>query len=144
MQGRVIPLRRGFVGVVNRSQEDINNHISIREALEKESNYFKNHPVYRSCADSLGTQYLSRTLNGILMQHIRDCLPEIKTRINSMIVELNHEIETMGKSTASLNGTELGGTLLQLVGQFSKSFSDAIDGRATNNITMRYCRGILC
>ncbi|POM79988.1 Dynamin-2, partial [Phytophthora palmivora] len=33
LQGRVIPLKRGYVGVVNRSQADINSQLSIRDSL---------------------------------------------------------------------------------------------------------------
>ena len=43
---QVIPLRRGYTAVVNRSQKDINGELSIREGLKKEEVFFKNHPVY--------------------------------------------------------------------------------------------------
>ncbi len=32
LQGRIIKLRRGFVGVVNRSQKDINDNVSMEDA----------------------------------------------------------------------------------------------------------------
>src|SRR5690242_599382 len=46
LTGRVIPLRLGFIGVVNRSQADIVSGKSIREALKHEKEFFANHPVY--------------------------------------------------------------------------------------------------
>ena len=36
LQNRVIPLRRGYVGVVNRGQKDIDTGASIAAALKKE------------------------------------------------------------------------------------------------------------
>jgi len=39
--GNVIPLRLGYIGVVNRSQEDIIANKSIRDALASEENFFR-------------------------------------------------------------------------------------------------------
>jgi hypothetical protein len=50
LMGRVIPLRLGYVGVVNRSQQDINNKKDIRKSVEDEHTFFSNHPAYRSIA----------------------------------------------------------------------------------------------
>jgi len=105
LQGRVIPLKRGFVGVVNRSQADINANLSIRESLAKEQNFFKNHAAYRGMASRMGTAYLSKTLNTILMHHIRDCLPEIKSKISSMVGDLDHELGEMGSPTEAMSKT---------------------------------------
>lgn len=129
LQGRVIPLKRGFVGVVNRSQADINASLSIRESLAKEQNFFKNHPGYRSIASRMGTQYLSKTLNTILMHHIRDCLPEIKSKISSMVNDLDHELGEMGSPTESMTKTEMGGCLLNLLSHFSANYINSLDGR---------------
>ncbi len=80
LSNRVIPLRRGYVGVINRGQRDISQKRSIREGLKKETEFFKNHPGYRGLSSRCGTGTLAKMLNSILMHHIRDCLPEIKVR----------------------------------------------------------------
>ncbi|THG05520.1 hypothetical protein TEA_009763 [Camellia sinensis var. sinensis] len=43
--GKVVPLRLGYIGVVNRSQEDINKNRSIAEALAYEEQFFQDNPV---------------------------------------------------------------------------------------------------
>ena len=43
---QVIPLRRGYIAVVNRSQKDIKGDLSIRDGLKKEKAFFNSHPVY--------------------------------------------------------------------------------------------------
>jgi dynamin 1-like protein len=68
---------------VNRSQKDIAEGVPIRQGLAKESAFFKSHPKYRSHPARCGTTNLARTLNQILMHHIRDCLPDIKSRVSS-------------------------------------------------------------
>ncbi|KAK1945248.1 Dynamin-A [Phytophthora citrophthora] len=124
LQGRVIPLKRGYVGVVNRSQADINSQLSIRDSLSKEQNFFKTHPAYRAIASRMGTQYLSKTLNTILMHHIRDCLPDIKSKISSMISDLDQELGEMGSPTEQMTPTEMGGCLLNLLSHFSSNFTN--------------------
>lgn len=63
LAGRIIPLRLGYVPVVNRGQRDIENKKAISYALEHERQYFENHKAYRNKAAYCGTPYLARKLN---------------------------------------------------------------------------------
>lgn len=65
LTGRVYPLKLGFIGVVNRSQQDINVEKSMLDALESEAEFFRNHPAYRNIAHKNGTRYLAKTLNQV-------------------------------------------------------------------------------
>ena len=56
LQGRVIPLKRGFVGVVNRSQQDLFDGKSPQAAREHEARFFSNHPQYQSIAARMGSR----------------------------------------------------------------------------------------
>lgn len=70
LTGRVYPLKLGFIGVVNRSQQDINTEKSMQDALEAESEFFKSHPAYRNIAHKNGTRYLARSLNQVSWVYI--------------------------------------------------------------------------
>lgn len=63
LAGRIIPLRLGYVPVVNRGQKDIENKKAISYALEHEKNFFETHKAYRNKANYCGTPYLARKLN---------------------------------------------------------------------------------
>lgn len=63
LAGRVIPLRLGYVPVVNRGQKDIDQSKSIASALENEKKFFENHPSYAGKAQYCGTPWLARKLN---------------------------------------------------------------------------------
>jgi dynamin 1-like protein len=65
LTGRVYPLKLGFIGIVNRSQQDINSEKSMGDALESETEFFKNHPAYRNISYKNGTKYLAKTLNQV-------------------------------------------------------------------------------
>jgi vacuolar protein sorting-associated protein 1 len=63
LAGRVIPLKLGYVPVVNRGQRDIDNKKRITAALEAEKKFFESHPSYSSKAQYCGTPFLARKLN---------------------------------------------------------------------------------
>jgi replication fork clamp-binding protein CrfC len=63
LAGRIIPLRLGYVPVVNRGQRDIDNKKAISAALEHEKAFFENHRAYRNKHAYCGTPYLARKLN---------------------------------------------------------------------------------
>lgn len=74
--GRVIPVKLGIIGVMNRSQQDIIDKKSINDQLKDEAAYLQR--KYPTLATRNGTPYLAKTLNRLLMHHIRDCLPDLK------------------------------------------------------------------
>lgn len=55
----------GYIGVVNRSQKDIDGKKDIRAALAAERKFFLSHPAYRHIAERMGTPYLQKTLNQV-------------------------------------------------------------------------------
>ena len=65
LENKLYPLRRGYVGVVNRSQKDIEGKKDIRAALAAERKFFLSHSAYRHMADKLGTPYLQKCLNQV-------------------------------------------------------------------------------
>jgi dynamin 1-like protein len=70
LTGRVYPLKLGFIGVVNRSQQDINSEKTLQNARETEDEFFKNHSAYRNIAHKNGTRYLAKCLNQVYVLYI--------------------------------------------------------------------------
>lgn len=132
LSNRVVPLRKGYIAVMNRSQKDILEDVPIRQGLQKEQAYFQCHPKYRSILSKCGTANLARTLNQILMLHIRDCLPEIKSKIMGMMVTVQSQIDALGDPTDAQGSSLLGGTLLRLLSRFAQSFANSVDGRGSS------------
>ncbi|XP_017876106.1 dynamin-1-like protein isoform X2 [Ceratina calcarata] len=123
--GRVIPVKLGIIGVVNRSQQDIMNNKSIQEALKDEAAFLQR--KYPTLANRNGTPYLAKTLNRLLMQHIRDCLPELKTRVNVMISQFQSLLNSYGEEVSDKSQT-----LLQIITKFASSYCSTIEGTARN------------
>lgn len=139
LSGRVYPLKLGWIGVVNRSQQDIQGNKPMEEALKSESEFFRHHPAYRNISTRCGTQFLARTLNTTLMAHIRDRLPDIKARLNTLMGQTQQELASYGDMHFS--GKEHRGSLiLTQMTRFATSFISSIDG--TSNIsTKELCGG---
>lgn len=140
LSGRVYPLKLGFIGVVNRSQQDIQGNKSLAEALKSEADFFKHHPAYRNMATRCGTQFLAKSLNTTLMAHIRERLPDIKARLNTLMGQTQQELASYGDMHFS--GKEHRGSLvLQLMTRFASSFISSIDGTSTEISTKELCGG---
>ncbi|KAI9884151.1 MAG: hypothetical protein M1823_004067 [Watsoniomyces obsoletus] len=140
LSGRVYPLKLGFIGVVNRSQQDIQANTPMSEALKKEHEFFKHHPAYRNMAHRCGTQFLAKSLNTTLMSHIRDRLPDIKARLNTLMGQTQQELASYGDMHFS--GKEHRGSLiLQLMTRFATSFISSIDGTSSEISTKELCGG---
>lgn len=140
LSGRVYPLKLGFIGVVNRSQQDIQGNKALSEALQAEREFFRHHPAYRNMANRCGTQYLAKTLNTTLMNHIRERLPDIKARLNTLMGQTQQELASYGD--AAFTGKEHRGSLiLQLMTRFASSFISSIDGTSSEISTKELCGG---
>jgi dynamin 1-like protein len=140
LSGRVYPLKLGFIGVVNRSQQDIQGNKSLSEALQSERDFFRHHPAYRNMANRCGTQYLAKTLNTTLMIHIRERLPDIKARLNTLMGQTQQELASYGD--VAFTGKEHRGSLiLQLMTRFASSFISSIDGTSSEISTKELCGG---
>ncbi|KAG0270122.1 Dynamin- GTPase protein [Actinomortierella ambigua] len=140
LAGRAYPLKLGFIGVVNRSQADILSNKPMTDALQAETEFFQNHPAYRAIAHRCGTKFLAKTLNSILMNHIREKLPDIKAKLNSLIGQTQQELSSYGDPT--FTGKAHRGTLiLQLLTRFASDFVAAIDGTSSEISTKELCGG---
>ena len=140
LSGRVYPLKLGFIGVVNRSQQDIQGNKSMADALSAEREFFRMTPAYRNIASRCGTQFLARTLNQTLMTHIRERLPDIKARLNTLMGQTQQELASYG--TDSFTGKEHRGSLiLSLMTRFATSFISSIDGTSSEISTKELCGG---
>ncbi|KAJ8591867.1 hypothetical protein M405DRAFT_860223 [Rhizopogon salebrosus TDB-379] len=137
LAGRVIPLRLGYVPVVNRGQRDIDTSKSISAALEAERSFFELHPSYKGKSQYCGTPFLARKLNMILMQHIRTTLPDIKARISLQLQKYSAELATLG---GPMGDASSGNIVLSVITEFTNEFRTVIDGN-TNDLSLNELSG---
>ncbi|CAG0894519.1 unnamed protein product [Darwinula stevensoni] len=94
LENKVIPLRRGYIGVKNRSQADITNAINMKAARDAEDAFFSDN--YKNLKDRVGTRVLQRVLNQQLEQHIREKLPGIRSNMIQKKNNLTEQLQILG------------------------------------------------
>ncbi|KAF7294691.1 hypothetical protein MIND_01006200 [Mycena indigotica] len=136
LAGRVIPLRLGYVPVVNRGQRDIETNRPITAALQKEREFFDTHPSYRGKSQYCGTPFLAQKLNSILKAHVRNTLPDIKARITQQLQRYQLELQSLGGPLGDNNAN----VILSVITEFCADFRTAIDGN-TNDLSLNELSG---
>ena len=132
--GRVIPVKLGIIGVINRSQQDIKDNKTIEDAIKDEASFLQR--KYPTLATRNGTAFLAKTLNRLLMHHIRDCLPDLKTRVNVMAAQFQSLLNSYGQDVVDKNTT-----LLQIITKFASGYVSALEGTSHNIETQELCGG---
>uniref|UniRef100_A0A4W4HNA0 dynamin GTPase n=1 Tax=Electrophorus electricus TaxID=8005 RepID=A0A4W4HNA0_ELEEL len=140
LENKLLPLRRGYIGVVNRSQKDIDGRKDIRSALAAERKFFLSHPAYRHMAERMGTPHLQKSLNQQLTNHIRDTLPGLRSKLQSQLLSLEKEVEEY-KNFKPDDPTRKTKALLQMVQQFGVDFEKRIEGSGDQVDTLELSGG---
>ncbi|XP_058225637.1 dynamin-related protein 5A [Rhododendron vialii] len=127
LEGRSFKLQFPWVGVVNRSQADINKNTDMIAARRREREYFANTPEYKHLAHRMGSEHLGKMLSKHLEQVIKSRIPGLQSLINKTIIELETELSRLGKPVA----TDAGGKLymsMEICRAFDGIFKEHLDG----------------
>lgn len=127
LEGRSYRLQHPWVGIVNRSQADINKNVDMIIARRKEREYFATSPDYGHLASKMGSEYLAKLLSKQLESVIRARIPSITSLINKSIDELESEMDHLGRPIAVDAGAQLY-TILELCRAFDRIFKEHLDG----------------
>ncbi|GAB2230317.1 hypothetical protein Droror1_Dr00014578 [Drosera rotundifolia] len=127
LEGRAYRLQHPWVGIVNRSQADINKDIDMIVARRREHEFFATSPDYAHLASKMGSEYLAKILSNHLEKLIKARLPSIAASIGKSIKELESEIDFLGRPVAVDAGAQLY-TILEFCRAFDKTFKDHLDG----------------
>lgn len=65
LEGRSYPLQHPWVGIVNRSQADINKNVDMIAARRREHEFFATSPDYGHLAAKMGSEYLAKLLSKV-------------------------------------------------------------------------------
>jgi dynamin 1-like protein len=128
LRGEVVPLRLGYVGVVNRCQQDIAQRRSIREARANEAAFFRNHPSYQEVMGHCGTEALGWQVSRILGEHISELLPALQDTIVSKRGDAQKELASLGDGCPDDPAGQAAMVLEKLHG-YAASFTKSVAGK---------------
>lgn len=118
--GHKIPVKLGIVGVVNRSQKDINDNKSLKESMKSEKEFLKvNYPeIYKKH----GTKVLANVLQNILLMHIKKTYPLLRKELYDNKLRLENLLKTLHTPDQKVS------FVLGLLKDICKSYCDTITG----------------
>ncbi|CAN1309310.1 Phragmoplastin DRP1B [Linum perenne] len=101
LEGRSYKLQFPWIGVVNRSQADINKSVDMIAARRREREYFQSSSEYRHLAQRMGSEHLGKMLSKHLEQVIKSRIPGLQSLISKTIIELETELSRLGRPVAT-------------------------------------------
>eukprot|EP01022_Parablepharisma_sp_SALTPOND_P008035 TRINITY_DN135101_c2_g1_i1.p1 TRINITY_DN135101_c2_g1~~TRINITY_DN135101_c2_g1_i1.p1 ORF type:complete len:868 (+),score=80.71 TRINITY_DN135101_c2_g1_i1:151-2604(+) len=129
LMNQVIHLKLGYVGVKNRSQQNIIDKLSVQRGLDIEKEWFINHPIYRSLPkDCYGTDTLTHKLSRILYAHIRNSLPDIVKEVDEKLKVVDERLKDLGNPLPS-TAPERMQMLWTMISNFVNMFRNRISGK---------------
>uniref|UniRef100_A0A5B6ZNJ7 Putative dynamin-related protein 5A n=1 Tax=Davidia involucrata TaxID=16924 RepID=A0A5B6ZNJ7_DAVIN len=127
LEGRAYKLQFPWIGVVNRSQADINKSVDMIAARRRERDYFATTPEYKHLAHRMGSEHLGKMLSKHLETVIKSRIPGLQSLISKTIIDLETELSRLGKPIA----TDAGGKLymiMEICRIFDQIFKEHLDG----------------
>ncbi|XP_062087076.1 phragmoplastin DRP1B [Humulus lupulus] len=127
LEGKSYKLQFPWIGVVNRSQADINKSVDMMAARRREREYFSNTTEYRHLAHRMGSEHLAKMLSKHLETVIKSRIPGLQSLISKTITELEGEMSRLGRPIA----TDAGGKLymvMEICRTFDQIFKEHLDG----------------
>ncbi|KAG5592645.1 hypothetical protein H5410_043159 [Solanum commersonii] len=127
LEGRSYRLQHPWVGLVNRSQADINKNLDMVVARRKECEFFAASLEYGHLANRMGSEYLAKLLSKHLESVIKARVPAILSLINTSIDELEAEMSYLGRPVAIDASAQLY-AILELCRAFDRIFKEHLEG----------------
>ena len=124
-EGKLCPLRKGYIGILNRSQKDIDGNKGIGDALQSEKQFFLNSP-YKHLVQKMGSSYLQQYLSKELMHHIKNKLPALLSSLEKKLQEITEQLEALGYG--NLGDKNKVALLYKLIGLFVRDVSACLEG----------------
>ncbi|KAG9262357.1 interferon-induced GTP-binding protein Mx3-like [Astyanax mexicanus] len=125
VQGKVIPLSKGYIIVRCRGQQDINDKISLSEAMQIEKDFFRKHRCFSSLLDEdkATTECLARKLTVDLVAHIKKSLPHLTDQVQSILSQVQAELKKYQEGPP-IDHNMMGPYLSQVINEFSDNIHE--------------------
>ncbi|XP_069437350.1 interferon-induced GTP-binding protein Mx2 isoform X1 [Ovis canadensis] len=153
MQNLTYHLKKGYMIVKCRGQQDITNKLSLAEATRKEVMFFQTHPYFRVLLDEgkATVPLLAERLTTELIWHINKSLPLLENQIKEKHQRATEELQQYGDDIPSDEGDKMF-FLIEKIKVFNEDIEKLIEGeeivietesRLCNRIREEFTRWVL-
>ncbi|XP_051470186.1 interferon-induced GTP-binding protein Mx-like [Apus apus] len=129
IQNRIIPLKKGYMIVKCRGQQDIHNKLSLTAAIEQERKFFETHKQFRTLMEEgkATIPHLAERLTNELVKHIIKSLPALEKQICEVLQKTLHDLQKYRRGTPRTEPEQLF-FLTDLIKHFNQDISQAMRG----------------
>uniref|UniRef100_A0A8C3VHY5 MX dynamin like GTPase 1 n=1 Tax=Catharus ustulatus TaxID=91951 RepID=A0A8C3VHY5_CATUS len=129
LRNRVIPLKKGYMIVKCRGQQDIHNKLTLAAAIQQERAFFENHKHFRAILKEgkATIPHLAEKLTNELVKHIIKTLPALESQIRDTLHETLQDLQRYNRGTPQTEAEKLF-FLTDLIKLFNQDISQCTRG----------------
>ncbi|KAM9486963.1 interferon-induced GTP-binding protein Mx-like isoform 2-T3 [Clarias gariepinus] len=132
VNNQVIPLKKGYMIVKCRGQQDINENLTLSKALQNEQVFFEEHPQFRPLLEEgkATVPVLAERLTKELVEHIEKLLPQLQKQVEDKLEKTATELKRLGDGVPR-EEIERNKFLIEKISNFNEVLTDMM--RAEEN-----------
>ncbi|XP_066455296.1 interferon-induced GTP-binding protein Mx1-like [Eleutherodactylus coqui] len=136
VNNNVIHLKKGYMIVKCRGQQEIQDKLLLKEAIQKEKIFFEDHEFFCDLmTDEKATiPCLAQRLTSELVEHINKSLPTLEEQIKTKLQITKDELEKCGKGVPEDESERLS-FLVEKIQQFNQEIAHVTQGEESVSIT---------
>ncbi|XP_058703346.1 interferon-induced GTP-binding protein Mx-like isoform X2 [Poecile atricapillus] len=109
LRNKVIPLKKGYMIVKCRGQQDIHNKLTLAAAIQQERSFFENHKHFRVLLEEgkATIPHLAEKLTNELVKHIIKSLPALQSQIRDTLHKTLQDLQRYNRGTPQTESEKL-------------------------------------
>ncbi|XP_074024733.1 interferon-induced GTP-binding protein Mx-like [Numenius arquata] len=129
LQNQVVPLKKGYMIVKCRGQQDIHNKLALAAAIQQERKFFESHKYFSILLEEKRATipHLAEKLTNELVRHIIKTLPTLENQIREVLQKTLHDLQRYRRGTPTTESERLI-FLTDLIKLFNQDISQVIRG----------------
>ncbi|NWT62141.1 MX protein, partial [Erythrocercus mccallii] len=129
LQNRVIPLKKGYMIVKCRGQQDIHNNLTLAAAIQQERDFFENHKYFSAIMEEgkATIPHLAEKLTNELVKHIIKTMPALERQIRDALHKTLQDLQRYNRGTPQTESEKLF-FLADLIKLFNQDISQSTRG----------------
>ncbi|XP_014793450.1 PREDICTED: interferon-induced GTP-binding protein Mx-like isoform X2 [Calidris pugnax] len=129
LQNQVVPLKKGYMIVKCRGQQDIHNKLALAAAIQQERKFFESHKHFSVLLEEKRATipHLAEKLTNELVRHIIKNLPTLENQIREALQKTLHDLQKYRRGTPTTESEKLI-FLTDLIKLFNQDISQVMRG----------------
>ncbi|NXV18083.1 MX protein, partial [Cepphus grylle] len=129
LHNQVVPLKKGYMIVKCRGQQDIHNKLALAAAIQQERKFFESHKHFSIFLEERKATipHLAEKLTNELVRHILKNLPTLENQIREVLQKTLQDLQKYRRGTPSTESEKLM-FLTDLIKFFNQDISQVIRG----------------